>query len=357
MKHLYVIIFWVLVPICTTQAQIINERHLPSQIFIEDDLLYPSQIVLIEKHLFVRDYLSSTGEVGIKIYDVDTKKKIYEFINSGRGPGEYINFDIIRGPGINTLEVSGSTTRKNDIYDVDCLLEKPSKNETYKCIIQSVRNNAGRQGIIIKDSLVANNGFNEDGILNVGVGNKTSQALHPIPNEIKQLYPRLFIASTSLSGNIIVNRDRTKIGFFAEYYDEYKIFEKKEERFEVISERNNSYLPKIDFKVVGNSSAVAPLPETRFGYRTPYPGNKYIYAPFSGKTDADIQPAEDIEWRAFTNTVRIMDWHGTLKEQISIDHQVSSITSNEYEKTFYGIAAAYDKNNQYKASIITFRIK
>lgn len=67
-----------------TNAQQLNKNFVEADIFIEDHLFYPSDLVIIGNWLFVKDLLKSSGEYGIKVFNVETGEKVYEFIRPGR---------------------------------------------------------------------------------------------------------------------------------------------------------------------------------------------------------------------------------------------------------------------------------
>src|SRR5690554_6074002 len=138
-KYLYIISIISLFGSEATWSQSSGNKSNDS-IFISEDLLYPAGLTLVNDWLFVKDILLSTGDFGIKVFDINDGSKVYEFVSPGRGPGEYLSFETRKGWGENLLEISDSRNFRSDIYDVPCLMKKPPVSETHTCIVKSVPN-------------------------------------------------------------------------------------------------------------------------------------------------------------------------------------------------------------------------
>lgn len=324
----------------TLNAQHISIKDtLKAEPFIQEELHYPSDITVIGDWLFVKDLLESTGEYGIKVFDAQTGEKEYEFIRPGKGPGEYINFDIRKGPRPNQLEVTGSSTKKSDIYDVSCLKQKPEPPRSHTCILKTVPNMTSREALILNDSLVFNTGATANGVLFLSKGNKIIKELDSIPKDIQSMYDQSYAASMAMGGYLGSNKNRSRIAFFASHYDKFEIYSYNPttQSVKLIYSHSHSFLPKFDVFASGQSYALSPSDDAMFAYKRPASGDSYMYVPYSGKTTDDIEEAEDIEWRAFTNRIKIYDWDGKEIRELRLNYEVTYITVNDEESALFGI--------------------
>jgi len=207
-----------------------------------------------------------------------------------------------------------------------------------------------REAVILNDSLVFNTGATPNGVLFLSRGDKITKRLDTIPKEIQAIYDRSQSAAMAMGGYLGSNRDRTRIAFFASHYDKFAIYgySPASQSVVLIYAHDYSFLPRFDVFDYGQSYALSPLEDARFAYKRPVSGNTYIYVPFSGKTNDDIEEAEDVEWRAFTHRIKVYDWNGTEIKELLLNYEISHIAVNDEESILYGITF----NNNLEAAIV-----
>lgn len=312
---------------------------LDTEIFIQEGLIYPFDLTIVDGWLFVKEIRESTGKYGIVVFDAQSGEKVYEFIRQGRGPGEYLGFNIRKGPKPHQLEITGSRLKKSDIYSVSCLQKKPPASRTPTCIEKTVPNMTSREAIILTDELVFNTGAQSHGVLYLSEEDRIIQKIDSIPDELSEMYKRPNAASLAMAGFIASNPERNKFAFFAKYYDKYSFykFDPDNKSLSTIYEKDYSWLPKFNINDYGASFTMTPSAETKFGYRAPTRGRQHVFVPFSGKSNEDIEVSETVEWRAFTKLIKVFDWEGNEMKQLKLNHKVYYITVDDAENTLYGV--------------------
>lgn len=321
------------------QSSQVEMEQIEAVPFITNGLFFPTDITLVKNWLFLKEIREDTGEYGLLVYNIQTGEKVYEFIRPGKGPGEFLSFDIRKGPRENQLEIAGSKTLINVIYDVDCLSkEAPSQNAS-KCIIKTVTNQASREAIVINDSLVFNTGARPNGVLFLSKRNKVVNYLDPIPENLLKKYNRPIPAAMAMGGDIVSNYDRTKFAFFGRNYDKISIYRynNQDHSLEQVYSNTPTYLPNFNLLDYGNSSALTTKDETRFAYRNPVSSRNHIFVPYSGKTNDDVEVSEDVEWRIFTNRVKVFDWNGNEIKELTLNYDVSIIIVDDEESVLFGV--------------------
>lgn len=343
-KYLYILCFLFLFGSESTWSQSLENKG-DEEIFISEGLLYPAGLTLVNDWLFVKDVLLSTGDFGIKVFDINSGKKVYEFISPGRGPGEYLSFEIRKGPGDKFLEISDNRNYRNDIYDVPCLMKKLPVSETHSCIVKSASNLTNREAVILNDSLVLNIGAKPKGVIFINKGAQIIYELDSIPDALLKKYNNPIVAAMTMSGYLAANTERSRVAYFAEHYDKYSIYDISTlSNIHEITSHKNTYLPEFDVTNVGGNYYVDPSSESRFAFRAPAPSTEYIFVPYSGKTETDIKVSETFEWRASTNRIKVFNWDGDEVKEIQLNHQVSVIDVDLKGQVLFGIH--YNQNEE-----------
>ena len=326
-------------------AQYITTEKEP--IKIDDELLYPSDLVVINDILFVKDLLESTGEYGIKAFNIKDGRKVNEFISIGRGPSEYLSINIRRGPGEKSIEITDSRNRKNDIYSIECLVGKNiDTNDISDCLETSIDNMTSREAIIISDSIVINTASGTDGVIFLSKRGQILEYIDEIPGEIIGKYEKPAVATAAMGGYLVTNKNRSSFAYFAKYYDHSFFMNEKEGNFYVVRDNKFTHLPEFSVMNVGGSSYMEPSEKAKFGYISPVSTEKYIYVLYSGRTLDDVEESELVEWRAFSNRVKVFDWRGEEVAEILFAEQLSNIAVSSDGKTLYGVTTDKDLNSK-----------
>lgn len=315
-------------------TSILSLKGYKTDILIDDPLLYPGSFTYIEGWLFFEAALSDKG---IKAYNAESGDLEYEFIVSGRGPGEYLNFSIRKGPSNNTLEISDSANRKNDIYDVNCLKKKPPISETYKCILFSTKNHASRDAVILSKELVLNHSSTADGLLFLSKGDLKYARIDYVPEEIKATYRKQINQSFAMTGNIAINEERTHFAHFSDSFDRILFYKIANGTPSLIHEKKHTFLPAFDVDDFGSSSVMNPSKEYRGAYFSPIADNNYYYVLYSGKTIKDVKANEDVDWRYSSDTVQLFDFNGEEKGAIKLDQHVFKIALSDDKEHLFAV--------------------
>ena len=330
----YLIVQFVLLFFSSVFAQPII-KIIETQTLIQDSLFFPSDLAYADGWLFAKAEMS---EYGIVIINPDTGEFEYQFGKQGRGPAEYSNnFTIQRGPGSRTLEVSDTGNRKNDIYSIDCLKEKPIASLVHTCIINSAKIMASRQALILDNKTIVNHGSTPDGILFLSKGNLKLNYLDTIPQEIKSEYKKPIHSAFAMTGRIAASSDRTKFAYFADSYDRILFFDKKGDEVALIKEKKFTFLPQFNVKDFGSSSYMEASDDYKGAFYSPITRNESYYVLFSGKTSSDINQKGGPEWRASSNRIKIYNYSGVEKGEIILDKDVFVIELTENENQLFAM--------------------
>ncbi|WP_018128276.1 BF3164 family lipoprotein [Balneola vulgaris] len=328
---------WALILLFPTNLLGQSDSPISGRTIFEDELIYPSDLVVVGDYLFVKDLLESTGEYGVKTFSLKDEKKVNEFITIGRGPSEYLNINIRNGPLDRTIEITDSRNRKNDIYSVDCLVTVETGKSISKCLKASRRNMTSREAIVLNDSLVINTASSAKGVIFLSLEGKILNHIDEIPTEILKKYKNPSVAAMVMGGYLVANKTRTRIAYFAKYYDQVYFLENSDAGMAIIKEYHFTHLPEFIVLNEGGSSYMEPSDKAKFGYKSPYPTENYVYVLYSGKTLDDVEESEDIEWRAYANRIKIFDWNGVEKGEILVNEVLSSIAVSTDSREIYGV--------------------
>jgi|AntRauTorckE6833_2_1112554.scaffolds.fasta_scaffold00169_25 hypothetical protein len=302
-----------------------------------------SELVIIDDLLFIK---IDKQDYGIVVYDLTLEKEIFKFGRRGRGPAEYLNFSIQKGPGKNLLEITDSANRKNDIYDVSCIKQNLSLETLTNCIIYSIPNSATSQALTFSNEseMVFNKGSSVDGILWESEKEVIVRYLKDAPNKLKEKYERPIHSSLASTGKITANYKRDRFAYFADSFDWSLFYELDSDSLRLINENTYSYLP--DFEVIdfGSSSYLETGEEYKAAFASPVAGQSHYFVLYSGKTSEDVEMTEGAEWRAFTNRVKVFDFNGNEIQEIILDEDLFIITVNYDESMIYGITIDRELN-------------
>jgi len=331
-----IILFFLSTPL-TLFAQNVSKLY-ETKVFIEDSLFVPTDLAYIEGWLFTK---SEGAEYGIKIFNAKTGEFEYELGRQGRGPAEYTNnFTIQKGPDNNTLEVSDSGNRKNDIYNIDCLKSKPSKDRAYTCILSSVKNIASRQALVLDEKLVVNHSSTPEGILFLSKGETKMNYLDTIPEEINLSYKKPIHRAFAMTGRMAANSERTAFAYFADSFDRILFYEREEQQIELVKEQKYSFLPQFKVHDFGASSYMEPSDEYRGAFYSPVVSDHMYYVIYSGKSLEDVSNQKDMEvaeWRGHSSKIQIYDFNGVKNDEFTLDKEVFIIEVNNEGTVLFSI--------------------
>lgn len=317
---------------------------------LENVFWQTSNIAYSEGWLFVED---QKEEYLIQVYDPETGDKVYEFGRRGSGPGEYQNFTINRGDDPGYLEVSDVGNKKNDIYDVSCIKEKPPVNRIQNCIIKTVSILASRQAFVLTNNMVFNHGPSDRSHLFLSRGEQVIQHLADIPESILEKYTLPTHASMVLSGRLAANSGRTKFAYFADAFDWALFFENKGGHIELFRELEFSFLPEFDVQTFNGGSAVLrPSEKYRATFRYPVAGKEHYFVLYSGKSAADVEREGGLG-TTFTNRLYAFDWTGTLSKEFILSEDISIFTINDDESKIFAITF----NKDFEATVLSGKLK
>lgn len=348
MRQSLVYVFFLCLPAYTT-AQAQNENmsgSIVTEIFVEQED-FISTMALVKDWLFVIKSFQ-TSEHYLHVFDTKTGEKVYEFIRPGRGPGEYVNFTIRRGPESHQLEIVDKGVFKNDIYDVPCLQKKLPVSRAHTCIVKTVNNNSANvNAVVLENDLIFNHSMTGEGTLFLSRGEQRIQTLAAVPEEIEKTYPRPTMASMATTGRLVANPDRTRIGFFADSYDRIMIFERRNNAVEQVMDGGYSWVPEFKVENHGRSGLLRTSPNTRIAFKSVDSGNTYIYTLYSGKAEKDLTEEERIngsDRRYFSNRVKVFDWKGNEVKEIRLDREIYELAVDPEEDYLYGV---YNENEEW----------
>ncbi len=194
-----------------------------SDVFLEGELIMPTALAYVDGWLFVKDDFQQNPIIA---YDGKTGKKMAEFGRADRGPGEYLNFTIQKGPGLSALEVADVGNQKIDIYDVGCLKNLLPQNRPSSCIDITYTMSSRRHAITLTDSLIVNHSFTPEGVIQLSANSTIIEYLDSIPTALLNRFNNPMHAALAMSGRLTANADRTHFAYFADSYDRAIFFEK-----------------------------------------------------------------------------------------------------------------------------------
>lgn len=347
---LLVFMYWLcaLTP-CEGQSRDFNEtvelKAIPS---LTNAFWQVSNIGYSKGWLFIEDQLT---ENLIKVYDAATGEKMYEFGRKGRGPGELDGvFTIQRWSDPGYIEISDVSNKKNDIYNVDCLKQKPPVSQAHNCIETSVPTLASRQALIINNNdLVLNHGATVQGNLYLSRDGQTTQHLVEIPRPVSEKYANPMHAVITMSGRLAASPDRTRFAYFANTFDWALFFERNGDDIELIHEHGFSYLPEFN---VRNNGVITPSENYRAGFGHAVSGKEHYFVLYSGK-NAEEAEAEGVLAPHYTNRLKVFDWEGNEVREIQLDRAISIFTVNHDETKIYGI----NFNEDFEATVYVGDLK
>lgn len=319
------------------QAQSLYKK-IETKILVQDSLLLPSDLALVDDWLFVKAEMTTTK---IVVVDAKTGDLIYQFGREGRGPAEYSNaFTIQKGISGSTLEVSDVINRKNDVYNVSCLKKKPKKSEVYKCILFSIKNTASRHSLILNERLVLNHGRDVNGNLYLSHDVQVTQYLNSIPPEISKKYAKPIHRILSMTGRLTANYNRDRFAYFADTFDWALFFSFDGTDAKLIKEKSFTYLPEFDTDDLGASSVMRASSKFRGGYYSPVSSEENYFVIYSGKTLDDISDDKDMnvaDWRGHSNQILTYSFEGEKGRKYILDREVFIIEVSKDEDRLYGI--------------------
>lgn len=325
-------------------------KETTTEVFTADTLYFPSDIAFVDGWLFIREEFF---DYEIKVYNGKTGNKEYEFGRKGRGPAEYLTYTIQRGPGNNTLEISDTANRKNDVYDVGCLKRKPRESELHKCILSSTPNAASRQALVLNEDLIVNHGSNFEGVVYLSVKEKISEFIDTIPEEVNDLFNRPIQGAMAMTGKIAGNSERNRFAYFADSFDRAVFYYREGDEVALLKEHEYSFLPEFDLTDYGSSSVLRPSEKYRGAFYSPVAGSKHYFVLYSGKTAADVEMKEGAEWRASSNIIKVFTWEGEEVSEIRLDRDLFMLAVNEEETKIFGIHLDKDLH----VSVVSAEIK
>jgi hypothetical protein len=346
----FISIYWLcaLTP-CEGQSRNFNEtvelKAIPS---LTNEFWQVSNIGYSEGWLFIEDQLT---ENLIKVYDAATGEKVYEFGRKGRGPGELDGvFTIQRWLDPGFIELSDVSNKKNDIYNVECLKQKPPVSRAHTCLENSVPTLASRQALIINsNNVVLNHGATVQGNLFLSRDGQTTDYLVEVPRPVSEKYANPMHAVITMSGKLAANPDRTRFAYFANTFDWVLFFERNGDDLELIHEHEFSYLPEF---IVRNNGVITPAENYRAGFSNPVSGKEHYFVLYSGK-NAEEAEAEGVLAPHFTHRLKVFDWEGNEVKEIKLDRAISIFTVNHDETKIYGITF----NEDFEATVYVGHLK
>lgn len=323
--------FAILLVVVSGQSTI---NTISSEIFLEGELVMPTALAYVDGWLFVKDDFQSNPIIA---YDVESGEKMIEFGRSGRGPGEYLNFTIQKGPGLSTLEVVDLGNQKIDIYDVECLKNLFPPSRTSTCINNTYSVPSRRHAMILTDSLIVTHSFTQYGVLQVRKNGNISEYLDSIPTDLINRYNNPMQATLTMTGRLTANADRTHFAYFADSFDRAIFFKRNGMEVFEINKKPYTFLPDFEVLSYGGSSILKEGLEYIYTYGSPDAGSKNYYVLYSGKSSSDTELNSDAEWRAFTKRVLVYNWNGVQEREFFLDKEVFIISVSHYEQIIYGI--------------------
>lgn len=326
------ILFLTTIPL-TIAAQEDSEK-LQSNIFLQEDLVMPLDLAYVDGLLFVNDVYGSSLITG---YDAISGEKLIEFGRSGSGPGEYESVTIQKGPGTSTLEVVDVNNKKIDVYDVNCLKNFQSANNTASCIENTYMVSTNRHAVTLTGNLIVNHNITPDGVLQISKEEIHQENLDTVPEELLNRYDRPIYAAMAMSGRITANHDRSYFAYFADSFDHALFFHRSDTEIRQIHEQTFTFIPDYTVENIGGSAILNEGDSYTYTFGSPDSGFENYYVLYSGKTSEDTEFEEGAEWRAFTNIVKVYNWQGSKERAIYLDIDVFIITVSHDEQSLFGI--------------------
>jgi hypothetical protein len=277
------------------------------------------------------------SESGIKVFNADSGNLEYEFAPVGRGPAEYLAFSIQRGPGEATLEISDTANRRNDLLDLECLKRKPPQNLLFQCIIESKKNYASRQALIIEDELLFNHGSEPDGV--VFLSNETGiiSFLVTTPVEINNKYERTIHQAMSQTGSIAANTERSHFAYFADSYDKAVFFKYENKMMITIKALQPTFFPEFDIIQLGDGTIMQEAKEYQAAFTFSTASDDHFYALYSGKKYT-ISQESTFNRTPFTKRIKQFKLNGDFVRDIYLDKEVFTLDVDKANSTIYAIA-------------------
>ena len=335
MKHIIFYILFIVLPInvyCQIEDELISTK------LVKDGVFYPNDLTVVGEFIFLKDLLESTGEYGIKIYERRSGVKIKEFLRPGRGPSEYLSFNIRKGRESMTLEVSDNKNKKNDTYSVECIISLPADGDLTKCLKESIPNYTTREAIIVDDNLILNTSSEVGGINFLSNREKIIDYVTEVPDKIEEKYSNSYTGGIAMAGYLVGNFKRNKFAYFGRYYDQSIFFLYQNGIFNEYKNNHYSHLPELDIINIGGNRIVEPSDKAKFGFLSPVSDSSNIYVLYSGQTLDDVPRSDDIEWRALTTKIKVFDWEGAEVSEFKVDYPLLHIAVSEDGEYLYGVA-------------------
>ncbi len=334
-----------------------NNAQISGKALIDRNIYAPDGLVVVDDYLFLKDYIEATGDYGIRMYNRHTGDKIKEFLTAGKGPGEYLNFNIMRGPQPSTLEISDRTNRKNDVYSVPCILELAENKALSSCIKQSVPNFTTVEAMIVDENMVLNSTPYVEGVNFLSEGDKVINVVTTVPTEIAALYENDYTASIAMGGYLVSNSNRSRFAYFGRYFDQSTFFSYKDGVFEEYKSNRYSYLPKIDVVEFGGSNRyIEPSKDAKFAaVSVASDAQSTIYMLYSGQTLADVTESDVVEMRALSKKIKVFSWEGFETSELTVGESLGHVAVNEDGTYLYGVAVTNPELLEFK--IMAYKLK